>query len=50
MSVVNQLKKLFAKKPPESELDSGLSLGMPDATLDPIVNSATSLLKGRLTS
>jgi twitching motility protein PilJ len=38
MSVVNQLKKLFAKKPPESELDSGLSLGMPDATLDPIVD------------
>jgi twitching motility protein PilJ len=38
MSVVNQLKKLFAKKPPESELESGLSLGMPDATLEPIAD------------
>nr|WP_315464818.1 methyl-accepting chemotaxis protein [uncultured Rhodoferax sp.] len=33
MSVVDQLKNLFSKKPPESELDSRLSLAMPDATL-----------------
>ncbi|MDO9195571.1 methyl-accepting chemotaxis protein [Rhodoferax sp.] len=37
MSVVDQLKNLFAKKGPESELDSRLSLGMPDATVDPMV-------------
>ena len=36
MSVVDQLKNLFSKKQPESELDSRLSLAMPDAT----VNSA----------
>jgi len=34
MSVVDQLKNLFAKKPLESELDSRLSLAMPDVTLD----------------
>ena len=37
MSVVNQLKNLFAKakaKAGESELDSRLSLAMPDVTLD----------------
>ncbi len=34
MSVVDQLKNLFAKKAPESEQDSRLSLGMPDA-VDP---------------
>ena len=36
MSVVDQLKNIFSKKQPESELDSRLSLAMPDAT----VNSA----------
>ena len=34
MSVVDQLKNLFSKKTPESELDSRLSLAMPDATVD----------------
>lgn len=34
MSVVDKLKNLFAKKPLESELDSRLSLAMPDVTLD----------------
>ena len=34
MSVVDQLKNLFAKKPLESELDSRLSLAMPDVTVD----------------
>ncbi|MFY8043675.1 MAG: type IV pili methyl-accepting chemotaxis transducer N-terminal domain-containing protein, partial [Rhodoferax sp.] len=34
MSVVDQLKNLFSKKPPESELDSRLSLAMPDASVD----------------
>lgn len=34
MSVVDQLKNLFSKKSPESELDSRLSLAMPDATVD----------------
>src|SRR5450830_656544 len=36
MSVVDQLKNLFTKKEPESEQDSRLSLGMPDATVDPM--------------
>jgi len=35
MSVVDQLKNLFSKTPSESELDSRLSLAMPDATIDP---------------
>ena len=34
MSVVDQLKNLFAKKAPDAELDSRLSIGMPDASLD----------------
>ena len=37
MSVVDQLKNLFAKKAPDSEDDSRLSLAMPDAMMDPIV-------------
>ena len=37
MSVVDQLKNLFAKKSFESEEDSRLSLSMPDATLEPVV-------------
>jgi len=37
MSVVDQLKNLFAKKAPDSENDSRLSLAMPDAMMDPIV-------------
>ena len=37
MSVVDQLKKMFAKKAPDSEQDSRLSLGMPDATMDLLV-------------
>jgi twitching motility protein PilJ len=37
MSVVDQLKNLFTKKAPESEQDSRLSLGIPDATVDPMV-------------
>lgn len=36
MSVVHQLKNLFAKRTPDSELDARLSLGMPDATVDPM--------------
>jgi twitching motility protein PilJ len=34
MSVVDQLKNLFSKKPAESELDSRLSLAMPDGSID----------------
>ncbi|APW44036.1 methyl-accepting chemotaxis protein [Rhodoferax saidenbachensis] len=34
MSVVDQLKNLFSKKPSESELDSRLSLAMPDGSSD----------------
>ena len=34
MSVVDQLKTLFSKKPSESELDSRLSLAMPDGSSD----------------
>ena len=34
MSIVDQLKNLFGKKPSESELDSRLSLGMPDGLMD----------------
>ncbi len=34
MSVVDQLKNLFSKKPTESELDSRLSLAMPDGSTD----------------
>jgi twitching motility protein PilJ len=36
MSVVEQLKNLFSKKEPDSEVDSRLSLGMPDAGFDPM--------------
>jgi twitching motility protein PilJ len=35
MSVVDQLQNLFVKKEPDSEMDSRLSLGLPDAALDP---------------
>lgn len=34
MSVVDQLKNLFFKKPAESEMDSRLSLAMPDGSID----------------
>jgi len=34
MSVVDQLKNVFAKKTPEVDDDSRLSLGVPDPTLD----------------
>ena len=34
MSIVDQLKNLLGKKPSESELDSRLSLGMPDGSMD----------------
>ena len=34
MSIVDQLKNLLGKKPSESELDSRLSLGMPDGLMD----------------
>ncbi len=36
MSFADQLKNLFSKKEPDSEMDSRLSLGMPDAAVDPI--------------
>ena len=36
MSVVDQLKNIFAKKVPDSEQDSRLSLGMPDGMLEPL--------------
>ena len=36
MSVVDQLKNMFSKKPPESEMDSRLSLAMPDASVDAV--------------
>ena len=36
MSVVDQLKNLFVKKAPESDLDSRLSLGVPGATIYPM--------------
>ena len=35
MSVVDQLKNMFAKKVPDSEEDSRLSLAMPDAAMEP---------------
>ena len=35
MSVVDQLQTLFVKKQPDSEMDSRLSLGLPDPALDP---------------
>ena len=35
MSVVDQLQNLFVKKQPDSEMDSRLSLGLPDPALDP---------------
>ncbi len=34
MSIVDQIKNLFNKKPSESELDSRLSLGVPDGLMD----------------
>ncbi|TXH89035.1 MAG: methyl-accepting chemotaxis protein [Rhodoferax sp.] len=34
MSVVDQIKKLFSKKPAESQMDSGLSLATPDGNPD----------------
>ena len=36
MSVVDQLKNLFSKKPLDSELDSRLSLAMPDESSNPM--------------
>ena len=38
MSVVDHLKKLFSKKPAESEAD--LSLAMPDGSMDPMATGA----------
>jgi twitching motility protein PilJ len=38
MSVVDQLKKLFSRKPAESEAD--LSLAMPDGSMDPMATGA----------
>jgi twitching motility protein PilJ len=35
MSVIDQFKNLFSKTPSESDLDSRLSLAMPDASIDP---------------
>ncbi len=43
MSVVDQLSSLFGKKAPESEQDSRLSLGMPDAAIEP---TATEQMQG----
>ena len=43
MSVVDQLSSLFGKKAPESEQDSRLSLGMPDAAVEP---TATEQMQG----
>jgi twitching motility protein PilJ len=42
MSVVDQLKNLFASKPPEphAETSGELSLGMPDASLDPMATGS----------
>jgi twitching motility protein PilJ len=37
MSVVDKLKNIFAKKPSESELDSRLSLAMPDESVSAMV-------------
>ncbi len=41
MSVVDQLKNLFSKKPSESELDSRLSLAMPDGSSTETVERET---------
>ncbi|WP_114970046.1 methyl-accepting chemotaxis protein [Rhodoferax ferrireducens] len=41
MSVVDQLKNLFAKKSLESEEDSRLSLGMSDAMMEPVEPAVT---------
>lgn len=38
MSVVDQLKNLFSKKPPESGMDSQLSLAMPEGSIDLVDN------------
>jgi twitching motility protein PilJ len=40
MSVVDQLKNLFAKKAPDAESEGGLSLSEPDATLAPAATVA----------
>ena len=37
MSVVDQLKNMFASKAPDPDQDTRLSLGMPDATMDSMV-------------
>ncbi|MFM2276507.1 MAG: hypothetical protein RL211_2379 [Pseudomonadota bacterium] len=42
MSVVDQLKNLFAKKTPASESEVGLSLSAPEATVDPVATVAMS--------
>src|ERR1035437_782496 len=41
MSVVDQLKGFFTKKAPESELDSSLSLAMPEAMVEPVAAAQT---------
>ena len=40
MSVVDQLKNLFAKKAPDSESEAGLSLSEPDASMGPAATVA----------
>ena len=42
MTVVDQLRNLFSKKPAESSMDPGaeLSLAMPDASLDPMMSTS----------
>lgn len=46
MSVVDQLKKVFSRVKPVAGQDSQLSLGMPDATLDPRSTQQLSGLPG----
>ncbi len=47
MSVVDQVKNMFASKAPEPGEDSRLSLGMPDATLDSMVTEQMQEVSGR---
>ncbi len=45
MSVVDQLKKIFAKKQPDSELESRLSLAMPDGAMDIPTHESTQAIE-----
>lgn len=48
MSVVDQIKKLFAKKQHDSEMDSRLSLAMPDGVVDIMGHESTHAIQDPL--